>query len=134
MSELVKRIRSFRVDNDLSLFDMAKSIGFSSAKLSQFECGNVEIDVADIDKILSFISAPQSEWVSVDSYEEIPIGTWQVAELRKVGSPAIHIAEIGANLSIIGGHFGFDRGRIYAYAPCLELPIPPKAKANDKTN
>lgn len=114
MSELVKKIRSFRVNNDLSLFDMAKSIGFSSAKLSQFECGNVEINVNEIDKILSFIGAPQLEWIGVDSP---PANNEDVLCIKDSGFKQIDYYQ--------NGRFQLSNDYIY-WMVAPKLPTPPK--------
>lgn len=67
MSKLTGKIRAFRVKNEMTLYDMAKAIGVSSARLSQFECGNVGLNVNECEKLISIINEPQVEWPTVDS-------------------------------------------------------------------
>jgi hypothetical protein len=75
------------------------------------------------------------EWIFIDSYKDIPEGKWLVMEEKKKSTvleeerdPEMHIAKVTNNsVCIIGGHFGFDRGRIYAYTLTpkgVEVPCP----------
>ncbi len=98
----------------------------------QFDVDNFETKDAESITELSIIIAkawntrtPQSEWISVESYRDIPVGTWQVAtEARGSRGAETHIATVAKNVTIIGNCFAFDLPRVYAYAPAL--PVPPK--------
>lgn len=64
------------------------------------------------------------DWNYIDGYRELPEGRWIVAEEGRNDRPEeIHIASMNQNgICVIGGHFGFDRGRIYAYTETPEIP------------
>ena len=65
----------------------------------------------------------KSEWISVESYRDIPVGTWQVAtEARGSRDAETHIAKVEKNVTIIGNCFAFDLPRVYAYAQALQVP------------
>lgn len=71
MSKLKSRIRGFRLSSEITLFRMARLIGVTSAKLSQFECGNDGLNIDAVEKLIDIIGAPQSEWISVDDWEKV---------------------------------------------------------------
>lgn len=71
------------------------------------------------------------EWISVESYKDLPIGTWQVAMIDKNGEVLTELAKVkqGGNslICVIGGHFAFDYSdRVYAYKQIDALPPQPK--------
>ena len=91
-----------------------------------------KVDIARAQDVVVFAHSkvvrqdkPQGEWISVESYRDIPVGTWQVAtEARGSRDAETHIATVEKNVTIIGNCFAFDLPRVYAYAPAL--PAPPK--------
>ncbi|AUR85578.1 restriction alleviation protein [Vibrio phage 1.076.O._10N.286.51.B7] len=95
-------------------------------------CSNgdcVELQMSDwtMSKAVSLWNTrtPQSQWISVDGYENLPLGTWQVAtEARGTRSAETHIATVENHVTLIGNYFAFDLPRVYAYAPAL--PTPPQ--------
>ena len=57
--------------------------------------------------------AELNPWISVNGYEEMPIGLWLV----KIDSARDHpmVANIRDNVSLIGGYFAFDRKPVTHY-------------------
>lgn len=70
-------------------------------------------------------------WIYIDSYKDLPEGEWLVAEegrdsMTREGEKRpnkIHTASVSENkIVVIGGHFAWDRNRIYAYTQAPEVP------------
>lgn len=113
---------------EVSEVDLNGSAYKDSFQYSCDSCGVYKGEHEEIDEAIKSWNtrAPQNEWISVSGYEEIPVGIWKVAELKRSGDTEMHIANIASNVSVIGGAFAFDRHKIYAYSSCGTLPSPPK--------
>ena len=64
----------------------------------------------------------EKEWISVDGYENIPIGEWLVYVPKRIGRE-FNVAVVHKNLTIIGGLFGFDMQPVTHYQA---LPVAPQ--------
>lgn len=57
-----------------------------------------------------------SNWIRVDSYKDLPVGTWLVAvELPTGSTREYHIAEVADNMTTIGNHFAWDMPKVFKY-------------------
>lgn len=60
-------------------------------------------------------------WIKVDSYKDIPVGSWLVQCDEPSHGCLFHVANVRENVTVIGGVFGFDQRPVVAYR---ELPEP----------
>lgn len=58
-----------------------------------------------------------SEWISVENYKQVPEGNWIVRIENSKRCCDMEIMNSNKNISIIGGAFAFDHGRVTAYHP-----------------
>ena len=57
-------------------------------------------------------------WISVDSYKDVPIGRWLVqVEDHEYSDNNMHVMTSRKNLTLIGNYFAFDMPRVIAYQP-----------------
>lgn len=54
-------------------------------------------------------------WIPVDGFEKIPKGKWLVQLEREAMFALIHTANVGKNMTTIGGQFAFDLPKVVAY-------------------
>lgn len=118
---------------DMGEVVIASNCRYSISEASSMIAPELELNIDEAQEVAIFksdsASAQQSGWISVDGAKNLPLGNWQVAtEGREGREPAVHIANALENVVLVGGYFHFDMPKVYAYAPCLELPTPPKGE------
>ena len=88
----------------------------------QIWCSSCDMQTASDDwtkdAVIKIWNNRPNEWISVDGYKNMPHGTWVVeCEEGVESSTVFHIAHIRNKLSVIGGSFAFDQGRVIRYKP-----------------
>ena len=68
------------------------------------------------------MSGSNQDWIKVDGYKDMPVGFWLVEVDESWHGLTMHTAAIRKNMSVIGGHFAFDMGRVLRYRPLPEVP------------
>ena len=59
------------------------------------------------------------DWILVDGYERIPLGKWLVY-IEDIDQ--FQVATVHKNITVIGGHFGFDMHKVTHYQALPEGP------------
>ena len=61
------------------------------------------------------------KWTKVDGYNNLPVGDWLVQLNKPYFHNVLAVAHVHSNVTIVGGHFGFDtEGKVIAYRPLPE--------------
>ena len=63
------------------------------------------------------------EWIPVDGYKNLPVGTWLVEIESESMFGFLHTANVGKNVTTIGGNFAFDVPKVVAYQALPERYI-----------
>jgi len=61
-----------------------------------------------------------NKWIKVSGIEEVPVGMWLFKVTEESHGLTIHTGVKHPNITVIGGLFHFDQGRVIAYRPIPE--------------